>query len=59
MICPHCKKPFKKEHSKELRDKAIKLYNEGYSLRDVEFKLDRVASFAQISRWVRKDRGLK
>lgn len=55
MICPHCKKPIKREHSDELKKKAIALVKQGYSMRDVESLLERRVSFGTISKWVRSD----
>lgn len=53
MICPHCKKPIKREHDDALKSKALALVKEGYSLRDVESLLERKVSFSTVSRWVR------
>lgn len=54
MVCPHCKKPIKREHSPELKKRALALAVEGYSMRDIEALLERRVSFGTIARWVQE-----
>jgi transposase-like protein len=54
MICPHCKKPIKREHSDDLKKQALSLVKQRYSTRDVESLLERKVSFGTIARWAKE-----
>lgn len=56
MICPHCKKPIQKKKSEALRAKALKLYAEGYSYRDIQVLLEGQVTFTTVCRWVNEAR---
>lgn len=56
MICPHCKKPIQREHSMELKKKAIELNKQGYSMRDIEALLERRCSFGTIAKWIKAEK---
>lgn len=57
MICPHCHKIISWEMPPEAITRAKQLRKEGYSFRDIEFKLRAEGfhcSFSNISRYFRK-----
>jgi transposase-like protein len=56
MICPHCGKPLEKKIDDKIKKQAIALYKQGYSMRDIERKLEFRISFSSVSRLVK---GLK
>lgn len=57
MICPHCHKPISYNIEPKALALAKKLRAEGFSLRDIEFKLKQEgyhASFSSLSRHFRR-----
>lgn len=62
MICPHCNKPIPRFRTRpsdvdtEVKKKAIKLYKEGFSMRDIEHTLNRQISIATISRILKEQK---
>lgn len=56
MICPHCNKPIPRGKygtvTEDLKKKALELVKKGYSMRDIEYMLDRKISAPTISRLV-------
>ncbi len=55
MICPHCGKPISRKNkiTESLEKKILKLHKEGYSVRDIEYKLKRAVSHSTIHRVVK------
>ncbi len=54
MICPHCRKPIKREHTEAIKKKVLSLHAKGYSVRDIESLLERVVSFSTVAKWIRE-----
>ena len=57
MICPHCRKPIKYEVDDAVRERVLRMKQDGYSVRDIAAILtaDGIKiSFATVSRIGRK-----
>lgn len=54
MICPHCGKPVEKRITAKDRQQVLVLHKQGFSVRDIEAKLQRRVSFSSAARIIRE-----